>query len=145
MTLCHILPERSGQVNRITIFFYITSVWTLDVVWRICFEWWMIGTDEREGQGNLHCRHDLMIRIITNWKCILLADDLVLLTASLKCVFTWMLTKLESLSLSLCVYIYIYIYIYIYSSIMIPAFWNNGQVHYGCRTASLQGFFYLKK
>ena len=24
---------------------YISSLWTLDLAWRICWEWWMIGTD----------------------------------------------------------------------------------------------------
>ena len=31
---------------------HISSVWTLDVVWRICWEWWMIGMDREKESGN---------------------------------------------------------------------------------------------
>ena len=43
---------------------YISSVQTLDIVWRICWEWWMIGMDkERECQENPCCQCNLMMML----------------------------------------------------------------------------------
>ena len=41
---------------------YISFMWTQDVVWRTCWEWWMIGVDG-ESQGNLCCQRNLMMKV----------------------------------------------------------------------------------
>ena len=49
-------------------FTYISSVRTHDVIWKTCWERWMIGTDgESVCQGNLCRQRDLMMMMMIEW------------------------------------------------------------------------------